>query len=139
VNHRVLRILFFALSGIEALAGVILLFATSWVLSLPPASLPLDLAHSGYVLLLLKAIGIIAIALAYLFCVVARDPVRYVAVIDMLVFILVAVAILNLYAVATLRSGLFYPVSYLIARAVVQLILAVIFVVLRPKPERTAA
>ena len=139
MSHRALRILLFVLSAIEALAGIVMLFATGWVLSLAPANLPLHLSNSGFVLALLKAIGIIAIAFGYLFCAAARDPVRYIAVIDTLAFILVAAAALNLYAAAALHSGLFYPVPYLIARAIVQLILAVIVIMLRPKPQRAPA
>jgi hypothetical protein len=139
VNHRALRILLFVLSAIEALAGFVLLFGTGWVLSLAPAKFPLHLPNSGFVLALLKGIGIIAIASGYLFYAAARDPVRYIAVIDTLAFILLAAAALNLYAVAALHIGLFYPVPYLITRAIVQLVLAVIVIVLRPRSRRATA
>ncbi len=139
MNHRALQILLFVLSAIEALAGVVLLFGTGWVLSLAPAKFSLHFPNSGFMLALLKAIGIIAIASGYLFCAAARDPVRYIAVIDTLAFILVAAATLDLYAVAALHIGLFYPVPYLVTRAIVQLVLAIIVIVLRPKPQPAPA
>jgi hypothetical protein len=129
--HRALRILLFVISGIEAVAGILLLFAPGWVLSLAAANLALP--NSGFVLALLKAIGIIAIALAYLLCAAARDPVRYIAVIDALTFLLLASAALNFYAVAALHIGPFYPAPYLISRAIVQLAIAVVIIALRPK------
>jgi hypothetical protein len=129
--YRALRMLLFAISAIEGLAGIVLLFATGWVLALAPPNL--GLLSSSVVLALVKAIGIIALALGYLLCAAARDPVRYIAVIDALVFILVAAAALNVYAVAVLHVGWFYPAPYLIVRAIVQLALALALVALRPK------
>lgn len=55
------------------------------------------------------------------------------AVIDALAFLLVAAALLNVYAVAALHIGAFYPGPYLIVRAIVQLVLAVIVITLRPR------
>lgn len=129
--YRALRMLLFVISAIEGLAGIVLLFASGWVLALAPANL--GLPYSGVVVALVKAIGIIALALGYLLCAAARDPVRYIAVIDALVFILAAAAALNIYAVAALHVGSFYPGPYLIVRAIVQLVLALIIIALRPK------
>jgi hypothetical protein len=129
--YRALRIVLFVISAIEALAGLVLIFASSWVLALTPTNV--GLVNNGLLLVLMKAIGIIAIALAYLLCAAARDPVRYLAVIDALAFILLAAAALNVYALAALHVGTFYPAGYLIVRAIVQLVLAVVIIALRPR------
>ena len=133
--YRALRILLFAISAIEAIAGLVLVFASSWVLAMTPANI--GLLNNGVLLAFMKAIGIVAIALGYLLCAAARDPVRYVAVIDALVFILLAAAALNVYAVAALHIGSFFPGPYLIIRAVIQLILAVAIIALRPRRAAT--
>ncbi|HTJ27734.1 MAG TPA: hypothetical protein VMA36_16375 [Candidatus Limnocylindria bacterium] len=130
--YRALRILLWVLSAIETVAGVILLFASGWVVTLAGAQLNLAMG-GGYVVLLLKAIGIVAIALGYLLCAAARDPLRYVAVIDTLTFVLIAAAAVNVYAVTALHVGAFYPTSYLIGRALVQIAFAVVLIALRPR------
>jgi hypothetical protein len=129
--YRILSLLLFILSAVEGISGLFLIFTSRWVLALAPANLALP--NPGIVELFLKAIGIVALALAYLLYVAARDPARYVAVIDALVFMCVAAAILEFYALAALNLGALYPPSYVIARAILQLILAVVLVVLRPR------
>jgi hypothetical protein len=129
--YRALTILLFAISAIEGIAGLVLIFGSSFVLSLAPSNLILP--NANFVLALLKGLGIIAIALGYLMCVAARDPVRYVGVIDVLIFILVAAAILNIYALYALHLGALYPEPYVIARATVQLITAILLLRLRPR------
>jgi hypothetical protein len=135
-SHRGLTSLLYVLSVIEALAGLALLFASNWVLSLlviPGGTA----AEGGLVLLLTKGIGIVALAFGYLMCVAARSPVRYIAIIDTLIFLLVAAAALNIYGIAALGLGALYPASYLIVRAIVEFVLAVVLVVLRPKGAPT--
>jgi hypothetical protein len=129
--YRALRILLFLISAIEGIAGAVLIFGSSWVMSI--TSTPFLLAGTGFVFALLKGIGIIMLALGYLSCVAARDPVRYAAIIDTLIFLLVAAAVLNLYAVAALHIGAYYPGPYLVVRAILQLALAAVILVLRPK------
>jgi hypothetical protein len=129
--HRVLRLLLMFVSIIEAGAGIVLSLATNWVLAL--MSVPVVILNTGFVLALLKGIGIVALAFAYLLRAASRDPVRNIAVVDSLVFMLLAAALLNAYAIVSLHLGAFYPEPYLIARAVVQVILAVTFILLRPK------
>lgn len=129
-----LRILLYVISAIEGIAGIALLFATGWVLSFAPQMLAFP--YTAFVVALVKGIGILALALGYLLCVTARDPVRYVAIIDALTFILVAAAALNVYAVTSLHLGAFYPAMYLIVRAAIQLVLAIALIVLRPKAVR---
>ena len=71
-SYKNLSTLLYALAVLEALAGLILLFGSHWVLSLAPANL--GLSDTGFVTVFMKAIGIIAIGLGYLLCVAARDP-----------------------------------------------------------------
>lgn len=132
--YRTLSTLLYALSVLEALAGLILLFATNWALSLVPANLALG--DSGFVMIFFKAIGIVALALGYLMCVAARDPVRYLAVIDTFVGLLVASAILNVYALTAMNLGKYYPANYMIVRIVVQVFLAAAVLALRPKAAK---
>ena len=132
--HRALRILLYVISALEGIVGVILLFGTGWVLSFAPGILALP--STPFVLALLKGIGIIVIAFGYLFCVTARDPVRYVAVIDTMIYLLLAAGALNIYAVTCLHLGALYPDPYLLTRAAVQLALAIVFLALRPKGVR---
>src|SRR5690348_6525646 len=92
-SHQGLRVLLYVISAIEGMAGIALLFATGWVLSLAPHILAGP--FTAFLFALVKGTGILALAIGYLLCVTARDPVRYVAVIDALTFILVAAAALN--------------------------------------------
>ncbi len=132
--YRILSTLLYALSVVEALAGLILLFATSWALSLVPTNLALG--DIGFVLIFLKAIGIVALALGYLLCVAARDPARYIAVIDTLVFLLVVSAALNVYALTAMHIDKYFPANYMLVRIIVQLILAIAVIALRPKAAK---
>jgi hypothetical protein len=129
--HRFLRLLLMFVSIVEASAGIVLSLATNWVLAF--MSVPVLILNTGFVLALLKGIGIVALAFAHLLWAASRDPVRNIAVVDTLVFMLLAAALLNVYAILSLHLGAFYPEPYLIARAVVQVILAVAVILLRPK------
>ena len=68
----------------------------------------------------------------------ARNPTRYVGVIDTLAFMCVGAAAVNVYGVAVLNLGAFYPSSYIMVRAIVQLALAVALIALRPKAASAA-
>jgi len=137
VTHRALRVILWIVSIVEALASLVLVFASNWIVGYLPV--PLSPIGVGILLTLLKSIGIVGLALAYLFWHAGRDPERYLAVVDALAFILVAAAGLEMYALAFLHVGLFYPPLYLVVRAVVQLVLAAVIVALRPKRAAAAA
>lgn len=130
-GYGALSIVLYIISTIEFIGGALLVVASGWILSFAPAALPF--ASSGYAVALLKAIGIIAIALSYLVCAAARDPVRYVAVIDALIFVLIAAAVLNVYALGQLHLGAYYPPAYLIVRAAIQLLIAAALIAMRPR------
>ena len=127
---QILRVILYAISALEGIAGIVLIFATGWVLSLTGSGL------SGLGPYLLKGFGIIAIAFGYLLCVAARRPARYVAVIDTLIFVAFAAAALNVYALVALGAAGYFPTSYLLSRSAVQIAVGVALLVLRP---RTAA
>jgi hypothetical protein len=128
-SPQALRILLYAISALEGIAGLILIFAPNWVLAFAPTAIAL----SGFTLYLVQGVGVIALALGYLLCVAARQPARYVAVIDMLVFLAFAAAALNLYALGALGASAYFPASYLIARTVVQIAVGIALLMLRPR------
>jgi len=119
----------YTISAIEGIAGLILIFASTWVVALPLTAWVL----SGLILYFIKGIGVISIAFGYLMCVAARQPARYVAVIDSFVFLAFAAALLNLYALPVLGLAAYYPATYLIARAIVLVAIGVVLIVLRPR------
>jgi hypothetical protein len=133
-SPQVLRVLLYAISAIEGIAGLILIFASTWVVAFAPSAWVL----SGLILYFIKGIGIISIAFGYLMCVAARQPARYVAVIDSFAFLAFGGALLNLYALVILGEAAYYPVSYLIARSIVLIVIGVALLVLRPRGAATA-
>ncbi len=126
-SPQTLRVVLFAISALEGVAGLVLIFATGWVLMLSGSGL------SSFDPYLLKGIGLVALAFGYLLCVAARQPARYVAVIDMLIFVAFAAAILNVYGLVALGIGAYFPASYLIARTIVQVVIGFVLFVLRPR------
>jgi hypothetical protein len=135
-SYRNLSTLLYVLAVIEAVAGLILIFGANWVLSMAPANLALP--DTGFIAIFVKAIGILALGLGYLLCVTARDPARYVSVIDTLIFILIASAILIGYALGAMHLGRYFPANYIIVRIVVQVILAAVLIAMRPKAAARA-
>jgi len=130
-SYRTLRVLLFAISVLAALSGLVLLFATSWVFSFSPGNIALF--NNGLLIAMVKAMALIAIAFGYLLCAAAREPTRYIAVIDTLAFILLTASALNLYAALVLQLGSYIPEQYMIVRAIVQFGLGVAVIALRPK------
>jgi hypothetical protein len=128
--HRPLSLVLYAISAIQGIAAVALLFASRWVVSMAFPLLAVD--SNGFVLALLKGFGLVVLGFAYLTCCAARDPVRYVAVINALIFLALGAAVLNLYAVIALHVPPSY-VSYLLTRTAIQAVLAAILLILRPR------
>lgn len=135
-SYKGLSTLLYALSVLEAIGALVLIFGSGWVLSLAPATLALP--DNGFVTVFMKGIGIFALGVAYLLCVAARDPVRHIAIIDTLIFFFVASAVLIWYALAALHLGQYFPANYIVVRIVVQLILAAVIVFMRPKAAARA-
>jgi len=86
-----------------------------------------------FYLVALKFIGIVALALSYLSYVASRDPVRYVAFIDAFAFLLIAAAMLDLYASFVLHLAPFFTGWFVIVRSIVRIGIALIFIALRPR------
>ena len=131
-SYRALQIVLYALSLIEGLAGLALIFGSAWVMGfvvLPQTAAP----AAGLFVLLFKALGILALGLGYLLCVAARNPVRYVAIVDTFVFFLFAAGVLNIYADVALGAWAYFPSTYLLARGILQILLGFVLLALRPR------
>jgi hypothetical protein len=131
--HNGLKALLYVISALQGVAGVMLLFASQWVLGMGHPLL--GFGGEAVALAFLKAIGIAVLGFAYLTCVAARDPVRYVAIVDTLIFLALAAAVLNIYTIAYLHVSPYYTL-YLMGRTVIQLAIGIALIALRPK--RTA-
>ena len=129
-QYVVLRVVLMLLAIVEILAGLLLLFAAGPIVALAPATL--GLTHNfGVALLMIFAI--LALGFGYLLFAASRDPVRYVAIIDTLIFLLVAAVCVDLYATLVLQVMAYNSMGMLIARELVRLALAVLLLVLRPR------
>lgn len=130
-SHQTLRAVLLTLTAVLGIAALVLIFAPTWPLSFAPGSLPPP--NTPFELAVMRAFGVVLLALAYLLWVTARDPVRYAAIVDAFIFLLVAFAILNIAFVVRQELVAYYPSVYLIVRAVIQVTLAIVLFVLRPK------
>ncbi len=130
-SHQTLRAMLYTLSAIAAVAALVLIFVPSWPLSFAPGSVPPP--SNPFEFGILRAFGIVVLVIAYLLCVAARDPDRNAALVNAFIFLLVAVAVLNLYLAASQELVAYYPSVYLVVRAVIQVMLAIVLFVLRPK------
>ncbi len=130
-SHQALRALLFALSAVTGIGALVLTFTPNLPLSFAPGSVPPP--STAFEFAILRALGIAVLVLSYLLCVAARDPVRYTAIVDAFIFLLVAFAILNLYWVVGQQLAAYYPSIILIVRVIVQVILAIALFVLKPK------
>ena len=133
----ILKTLLFVISALEAVAGVLLLFATDWIVGMLPAGTPIP--RDALTVTLIKGIGLIAILFGYFFCAAAREPARYIAIIDGTIALCFAAAALNVYAVTAIHLDAYYPRTYLLTRAIVQIVFGVVLIALRPKGARKAA
>ena len=130
-SYQTLRTLLFTLSAIAGIGAIVVIFAPGWPLSFAPGSVPPP--STAFEFAILRAFGIAVLVLADLLSVAAREPVRYAAIIDGFIFLLVAVAILNLYLALGQQLVAYYPSVYLFVRAAIQVILAIALFMLRPK------
>ena len=130
-SYRRLTMLLYVLAAIEGIAGAVLILASTWVISIAiPGATG---TPPGFLIFMLKGLGIIGIAFSYLLCVAARDPVRYVAVIYTMAGTLFAAAALQLYSLGLLGLGAIYPTAYLIVRSIVQIVLGVLLLTWLPR------
>lgn len=132
-DFAALKVILLLLAIVEIAAGVLLVFGARPIAALAPADLRLlPVFATG---LLLMVFGILALAFGYLMYLASRDPVRYVGVIDALIFVLFAGAFLGLYATFALHvlSGVLVW-----SGTVVRFLLAIVLLVLRPRDVRAA-
>ena len=134
--HGPLRLLLTFLAALAALAGLWLLFASDWLFFALPV-LPADASVRTALVLLVKAFGAVAIGLSLLLYAASRDPVRYVAVIDAFIVILVLLAIIDVYTATVLHFAWALPAWLVWLRTVVRIALAVSLFLLRPKVSQT--
>ena len=130
-SHRALRLLLFIFAILFALGGLLLIAGSSYLASMAPSWL--QAPPSMLYLVALKFIGIIALAMSYLSYVTSRDPVRYVAFIDALAFLLIAAALLDLYASFVLHLAPLFTGWFVIVRSIVRVGIALVLIALRPR------
>ena len=130
-THKALRALLLIFAILLALGGLLLIASSSFFASMAPAIL--QCPPSAFYLVALKFIGIFALALSYLSFVASRDPVRYAAFIDAFAFLLIAAALLDLYASFVLHLAPFFTGWFVIVRSIVRIGIAIVFIALRPR------
>ena len=130
-THKALRVLLLIFAILLALGGLLLIASSTYFASMAPNVL--QSPPSTFYLVAIKFIGIIALAMSYLAYVASRDPVRYVAFIDAFAFLLIAAALLDLYASFVLHLAPFFTGWFVIARSIVRIGIAVLFIALRPR------
>jgi len=131
--YEPIRVVLAVLCALLAAGGLFVIVATSLLLAwtAPHASDAAD----AWLTLLFKALGVMALFIAYSLYLAARDPVRYVGVIDGLVGLLVALSVVDIYAATALGMGAYYPLWAFYARAAVRVAVAVLLLALRPRAK----
>lgn len=131
-THGALRGLLLVLAILMVVGGLVVTFWTSGFISVIPVQ-P-QFALSALSMVIIKALGLIAVMIGYLAFRASQDPVRYVAVIDALIFLLLALAALDLWATLTQNIGTVYPRHLIWLREAVRIIVAIALIILRPRP-----
>ncbi len=134
--YKPVRYLLFGITLISVIGGLALLFFTWLFLGLQ--AFAVQGVPGIVVVALLKVFGVFALMVAYLSYVAARDPVRYVAIINSLAFLLIAAAAIDLYMLLVYRASPFYPSQLVIARSAIRLILALLLLLWRPRAAISA-
>ena len=130
-SHQALRIILLILAIILALGGIVAFVASELVASIAPASV--HFVAPGLGLILLKVAGVAALTLSYLSFRASQDPVRYVAIVDALAFLLLAGAALDCYGFLTLHAPPFDSPLIVALRVAVRVALALLLIALRPR------
>lgn len=128
--HRALSAVLYAISAIQAVAAIVLLLAPRWLLTMTHVNY--DPASGGLYVAFLMALGLVVLALCYLTYCAARDPGRYVGVINALIFLALGAATLNIYTVVALHVPGSY-IEYLLTRSAIQAVFAVVLLLLHPR------
>jgi hypothetical protein len=130
-SYAALRGLLTVLCVLVALAALLALFGTAWLLHtfLPAASVE----TSAWLFIISKFLSVLAFMLSYLLFAAARDPERYVAVIDAFAGALILLSIVDVYGLVALNFGALYPAWAILLRAAFRLALGVALIALRPR------
>jgi len=134
-SHATLKVLLAVLCVLIAIGGVVCLFATRLVLLMLNMG---DTFEAVVVLLyVFKAIGVLALFIAYLLYQAARDPVRNVAIVDGTAGLILGGGIVDIFALVFLHVGVFYPTWLILTRILTRIAIATALIVLRPRGTGT--
>jgi len=129
-----LRGVLLALAVLTALVGVLSLLSSGWIFVMWPA--PADPVVGLQFGIFIKAIGALAIGMAWIVYAASRDPIRYGAVTDALIVMLAILAAVDVYAALEPRLVALFPPGIFWLGAAVRAGIAVILFLLRPKTQR---
>jgi hypothetical protein len=128
-TRSALKVLLAIMAVLVGLSRLAVLFATSWIASFSAMH---GFFSGSAVGLFLKFVGALALGLGYLLAQAARDPERYLAVIDVFAFLLIVGAILDVYAALTPALGPPFLARVIWGRAVLRLVIAGLVIAWRP-------
>ncbi len=129
-SHTALKVLLGIMAALVILSGLAVLFATPWILGLSASR---GLFGGSAIGLVFRFVGALAVGLGYLLYQAARDPMRYVAVIDVFAFLLIVGAIIDVYAALTLALGPSFLRGLIWGRAIFRLAIAALVIAWRPR------
>lgn len=144
-SHTALRALLTIVATLLAVAGLVMLSASPWVLERLGAWTGtggniLDflvrgrLAHNDAVMnVLVQGVGAFALCFSYALFAAGRDPVRYVAVVDALIAFAVIVSVIDALWIGRLAGGNPVLIAFGWIRVAIRLILAAVLLMLRPR------
>ncbi|MDQ6768306.1 MAG: hypothetical protein M3Z41_10905 [Candidatus Eremiobacteraeota bacterium] len=129
--HKALRTLLRIIAILASIAGLFVLFGSGLIASFLMTNW--QFAPPSFDTVLLRFVAAIPLALAYLAFAASRDPVRYVAVIDVLAFLFIVGAAVDMYAFLAWHVAPFNLAAFVIARTIVRLAIALTLIALRPR------
>lgn len=131
-GYRVLRFVLGFLSLLMAIGGMLLIFSSKPLIERVFLHPP-ETEISTLLLATLKEMGGLALMLAVVLFVAARDPLRNVAIIDAVIFGLVVLSVTPLVSLYTLDLHRLYPSYAIWGRSLTRLALAALLFFLRPR------
>lgn len=144
-SHPALKVLLTVLATLLAVAGIVMLVASPWVLdrlgawtgasgSVIDFLLRARIEHNSAVMnVLVQAIGAFALCFSYALFAAGRDPVRYLAVVDATIAFAVIVSIIDALWIRALSGGNPYLIAFGWTRVVIRLMFAALLLILRPR------
>jgi hypothetical protein len=126
-HHGALKVILLVLGIVEVAAGATLIGGSSLFAPAVAAQLGMMPVLAAA---MLCGFGLLALGIGYLLLIASREPVRYVGIIDVLIFLLLAGAVLGLYIGLNLHV---FAGSLVWAGTAARIALAIILLALRPK------